>query len=606
MSFIQHLESITGASGPRDHMYYKKLIQDGLGVPLDRISTETHEQIYDSISSKLRLFGQKKRVAILSQALGGSGDIMNTMKFIDTMKSVGEFDFRVYVPVEHVEQYNKYMNKIYGDIVRPINKKDPWETPDKHELSLLMSDLVDAVCPDLFIVIPLSYNAPEEPSRYIPHMKCPSSLVKLAFEYNSKTFTKSKTLLTGIYIDRYLYHNKEPSKQIKAKLINKQLRKVMQVIKNPPFFGYASHQYMHMLYMMVVLLGYEELHIGSGDLNFVFVKATEYPDSFLHHIMSFIKHVFLPNTSSMKDCMEEIIGSNAALRQRFGMNDSIVINPLYAGDLDNQTGRLYGLKRIYRNVNKYKNINYYLDGELIDTYEIQSGQTGQKGHPKQQTSININTFSRLDHDDMLQMHLLSHPFTMVTGDQSLFEALSRRGKVPFYEKQTWKADLAQGLLDIVTPLCDVKYDCKIEAAVRGLNYQLLNNLARKDIFNINNALMSDLQVYFDDGFWYSAYEDQQDIQSINLFDLLQKAYGVLHDNLDQYSIRKNIVELVDKMVPYTPKVRKEAERIYAKHFKSYTDLMYKELSKKKVTVRDVEAGKSWDIPYSRFVKNNPM
>jgi hypothetical protein len=47
---------------------------------------------------------------------------------------------------------------------------------------------------------------------------------------------------------------------------------------------------------------------------------------------------------------------------------------------------------------------------------------------------------------MLNMFIVSETISLTTGDQSLFECISYGKKIPFYEAQNWKREIAEGLV----------------------------------------------------------------------------------------------------------------------------------------------------------------
>jgi hypothetical protein len=65
--------------------------------------------------------------------------------------------------------------------------------------------------------------------------------------------------------------------------------------------------------------------------------------------------------------------------------------------------------------------------------------------------LRIINFFPLPHSSMKDFFALSEPLTLVTGDQTFNEVMEIYGKIPLYEKMTWKIDLYNSILEKSNP-----------------------------------------------------------------------------------------------------------------------------------------------------------
>lgn len=502
---------------------------------VDRLQVKTEDELFSALE-RLR-FARPIRMAILAPEASGFGDIYSIKKFIEKCQSLAPFEIIVYAQEGNEDNYKKVYQPLFGDIVRTIKKKDTFQHHDKNAISLQRHELqTPDVCPDIFVALPMSNTLKSgDPSMYFP-IDCPDSVKKVAFEYGFRTFKKSPHILDGVFIAEYLHGNTMTKSQAAEQLINVSLKTaIIKAMKVPKkiYFGYSAQNYAQYLFMLLTL---NFQYSDNFEYHFVGGNSSDFLDEFKSILDSF----FLIETESLRKCamnFSDDIHTTA----------NVIMNFRYVNHRNNSI-----FKYIVNGLSMYKEMRYYQDGQLIKSYPLEYTN-------KKRNSLNIYRYSKLENMDMMHMQIISEPLVLVTGDQSLFEALSYGHKVPLYETQGWKIELANEIIRLVDS------DKNIQEIVRLF---MMNNVYKgppkymaealaMELTKFNNITEENYESYEPLEVWQKADLQLPDISDLilSIEDLKHIFYRFSTTVLPKYNI--NIQDLIEEIVPRSLKIDKK-------------------------------------------------
>jgi hypothetical protein len=157
---------------------------------------------------------------------------------------------------------------------------------------------------------------------------------------------------------------------------------------------------------------------------------------------------------------------NENLKKRLKKNSKLFFAYISPEQDQNNFTVLYSFIKSIKNLDKCKTnpfhfvvVNKYFDNEYFNNFIKKKlkpnsinpiynlGMIGLHCH-NSQYNFELTVINRLSNNDMKRMMLLSEPEILVTGDQSLTEALSIGDKIIFYQIQPWKTNFFCGLYSI--------------------------------------------------------------------------------------------------------------------------------------------------------------
>lgn len=409
-----------------------------------------------------------KTIVIYSRAPGGKGDMVSAKNFVELATKYGHFKFRVITDSKKATEYINTLScvdKATYDEIFVVPK-----AVEKGIIKLAMDDFPESTCPELFIAIPL-LNVREgtrpgphgEPRTYFNTVDCPSTKARISFEYNPNTFNPHQpSQITGVFINEFLFLQPKPvpgykpaptatddnhvlnmltreyghiQKDIALRsLINEDIARNVHksLLENPEeiYFGYSAHNASKILYICKVLSS------GRGS-NKSFHLVNETGGKFWVEFKDTIEKLgvtVIPE--SEYECYDKL--GNLLDKSKIINRPQLKI--LFNHHISDR--EIKALTSLISGLSHYKTIHYIGESES-EEYLNPFAATGAIG------TIYIYLYKIIPHNDMLNMRLLSHPFTLVTGDQSLLEALSI-GQIPFYETQHWKKDFSNALINTIS------------------------------------------------------------------------------------------------------------------------------------------------------------